>query len=142
MLLGDFKTCYKINNIFLDLIDVTSIFGLQIISEPTRSSKSTATLIDMCQGAPHFAPVPPFPPPLATSEYNCIHLQMSPVSPCPRHPRREVWFYSKGDLESVNEVLLLNLPDTIPDIDRDAHSTWESFKSKFLSAISDHIKSK
>ena len=114
VLLGDFNIdlLQDEQHLSLNLIGVTSSFGLtQIISEPTRPSKLTATLNDHVYINQFLTCRNYSISPLLAS----IHLQMPLVSPCPRHLRCEVWFYSKDDFESVNEVLLLNLPDTSPD---------------------------
>ena len=103
--------------LYSKLCSITSSFNLsQDVTEPTRTSDHSCTLIDLIfVSSPSQVQSCSIIPPLANSDHFGLHLSIYVMSPKKqtRMPPRQVWRYSHADYDAL-AVLLDDLDwDTI-----------------------------
>ena len=101
----------------------------QVVSDPTRNSSTSSTLIDHAYVSnPSLLRSCTTAPPLGSSDHSCITLDLTWTVPRPTRHRCMMW---SADWERASELL----PKSLADID----SHW---KSQFLNAMSSCIPSR
>ena len=143
VLLGDFNIDYFCTQspLFSKLNFIVSSFNLtQLVSEPTRVSNNSSTLIDLI-----FVSTPAQVnschtiSPLANSDHFGLQLYVSIMSPRRqiKIPPRSVWRYANADFD----LMANRLDDTAWDdlLDDDVDSSWTRWKNCFLHIMSQCI---
>ena len=116
---------------------MSSFHFYQVVTEPTRISAASRTLIDhvyvsnrlllhSCANAP----------PLGSSDHSCIHVDLTWSAPRPIRIRRQMWSYRCADWDQANELLPLSLDSTSSESFEDVDSHWSLWKSQFMSIMS------
>ena len=132
-LIGDFNIDYFCTShpLFCNLTSVVSSFNLtQIVSEPTRTTNSSATLIDLIfASSPTQVESCSTIPPLANSDHNGLHMTISIKSSkrVYKGVTRKIWKYSLADLDSMTEYLD-NIDWNLIIVD----SCWANWRNCFL----------
>ena len=139
LLLGDFNIDYFCTHtpLFSKLLSVTSSFNLsQVVSEPTRVTHNSCTLIDLafvsspsqvlsCSTIPH----------LANSDHNGLHLTISIKSPRKHNIPilRKIWKYTEADYYAISQCLDEVDWDLI--LTGNVDTCWQNWKSSFLDVM-------
>ena len=135
-LIGDFNIDFlcTYSPFYNKILSVVSSFNLlQIVSEPTRVSKNTATLIDLVfVSSPLQVESCSTIPPLANSDHNGIQLHV--LLKCPKRKEkitpRKVWKYSLTDYDTM--AVLLSDVDWDQVLSGDVDECWSKWKTTFL----------
>ena len=140
--LGDFNIdLLSSTSLSHDITSVMSSFHFyQVVTEPTRISAASRTLIDhiyvsnrsllhSCSNAP----------PLGSSDHSCILVDLTWSAPRPIRIRRQ---YRSADWDQANELLPPSLDSTSAESFEDVDSHWSFWKSKFMSVMSTCIPSR
>ena len=142
-LLGDFNIDYFCTHtsLFSKLLSVTSSFNLcQVVSEPTRVTHNSCTLIDLafvsspsqvlsCCTIPH----------LANSDHYGLHLTFS-IKSSKKHNKsilRKIWKYAEADVDAVSHHLGEVDWDSV--LTGDVGTCWENWKVSFLAILHNFI---
>ena len=145
ILLGDFNidllTSTSTSTLLSELDAITSCFHYsQVVTEPTRVTDSTATQIDHVYVTdPVSVAACSTAPPLQNSDHLCIVIGLKYRASHLRAIPRRIWRYATADFEGANEALLTALSDSTSD---NVNSTWDTFKTVFLSMMSFYIPNK
>lgn len=137
VLLGDFNVdLFCEGQMSTDLTAMLSSFHFsQLVDEPTRVSKNTATIIDhVYLTRPSLLSSCSTSPPLGSSDHRSIQLYLNWTKCLPKKVTRRFWSYSRADWASICSDL-----ESLPSNSNDADSFWVSWKSYFLSTLSSHI---
>ncbi len=113
----------------------------QAVTEPTRVSNNTSTLIDHVYVS-NIALLRSCctVPPLASSDHRSVLVSLTWTQALVRKVRRLVWKYSAADYEGASNELAIVPPPTFSTTDIDQH--WYQWKDRFLAAMSRHIPSR
>ena len=126
-----------------DILSTMLAFHLhQVVTEPTRVSSSSSSLIDhvyisdsslvnSCSTTPA----------IGNSDHLSITTILTRRTVPPQRIRRKMWSYKAANWEQANELLTNSTPSDIP-ADSDVDVVWASFKSQFLSIMSSCIPSR
>ena len=146
LLLGDFNinllsATPNINPCFLPMKDLAGKFNLtQVVTEPTRCTNDSSSLIDhvdlfdasLLQSCLT-------PPPLCSSDHNCLLVKLNRVIPRPVKYKRTIWFYQRADFDSASEELEdLDCDNTQSDI----NNLWSNWEVSFLNVMTRYIAHK
>ena len=146
LLVGDFNIYLlkRVSQGTADIVGLMSGFGIhQLVTEPTRVSDTSTTLIDhvyMSSNSPNVSCRVLLP--LGSSDHCCISVTL-PVKPRVaniRH-RRKVWLYRHTDLNAINDCLEAELPAISEDVPTDVDAAWNSFCTSYLSVMNKMIPS-
>ena len=139
ILLGDFNVnLLSTNQLSSDLVAMLSSHFTQVISEPTRVSKKSTTLIDhVYLTDPSLLSSCSTCPPLGNSDHRSILLSLTWSKCPPQKIRRLIWNYSRADWNTICDEL-----DDLPSSSDDIDSSWAAWKSHFLPILSHHIPSR
>ena len=122
ILLGDFNVDLLVNNqLTNDLTTMLSSFHFtQVVSEPTRLSKNSVSLIDhVYLTDPSLLSSCSTSPPLGTSDHRSIMLSLNRLKCPPPSIHHRIWNYSRADWDTICADLE-NLPTPTEDVD----SSW------------------
>ena len=107
-----------------------SSFNLtQIVTEPTRTINSSATLIDLVfASSPNQVEFCSTIPPLANTDHSGLHIKISIKSPkrVSKAVHRRIWKYSLADFDAMADFL--DEPYHMGHVD----SCWANWKNCFL----------
>ena len=145
VLLGDFNIdLLASTSLSHDIASIMSSFHFnQLVTEPTRISATSRTLIDhvyvsnrslvhSCSNAP----------PLGSSDHSSILVDLTWTAPRPIKIRRQMWSYRSADWDQANDLLLQALDSSSPASFPDVDSHWSSWKSQFMNIMSTCIPSR
>jgi len=139
LVLGDFNidAAPNMNNSVLSSIQAKHDL-CQIISHPTRQTKSTSSTIDHVYLSNPLSQTSTLSP-LSTSDHCCILLTLSNVKPPHVKPtKRRVWIYQQADFDLANDKLAeLSINETQP-----VDSVWTDWYAHFMSTMTEAIPSK
>ena len=112
----------------------------QIVSEPTRCSIRSSSLIDLVFTSDPSAVTCSTLHPLGSSDHKSLSLALSWSVPSPHPVHRTIWRYSDADFGAINETLpkLFHTVSAPDDID----IFWSRWKNLFLSTVQKYIPSK
>ena len=143
ILLGNFNIKFLPNStntpLHQELSAITDQLDLhQIVSEPTRCSTRSSSLIDLV-----FTPNPSAMTfystlhPLGSSDHKTLFLSLSWTVPSPCSIHLTIWRYSDADFDVINETLsrLLSAVTKLGDIDL----FWNKRKNLFFSTVQKYI---
>ena len=141
LLLGDFnidllKSSSPALNSIVDKQGLT-----QVVTSPTRSTSTSATLIDhvyLSEELSHSSCN--IAPPLHDSDHSSICLHLDTPPPRLRKAVRKVWLYKQADFETANTTLQCLSSDSFPA--NDINSLWTQWYDFFMTTISQTIPSK
>jgi len=96
----------------------------QVVTLPTRSSKSSQSTIDHIYTSNSLSQSHSIFSPLSSSDHSCILLSLSNVKPpSPTPSSRKMWIYQQADFEAANDELATYHPDESHSVD----SAWGSW---------------
>ncbi len=124
----------------VDLIGITSSLGLtQLVTEPTRVSSTSATLIDhlytSSRSLVHSVRVGT---PLGSSDHCSLHTILTLAAPRHKQLRRNMWLYKWANFTGMNEFL----EDTLKGLCDATLAVWEKFRSSVCAAMKQFIPHK
>ena len=136
LLIGDFNIDLLASHscLYSKLLSVVSSFNLtQIVSEPTRVTGSSSTLIDLIFVTPtvivkHCSTLPP----LASADHYGLQLIMSTKAQVKRSKpvTRRIWRYALADFDRAAELLdTIEWTNLLPD---NVDAFWSAWKTYFL----------
>ena len=146
VLLGDFNIDSRNQNLpSLSLINsIQDKFGLQqVVTEPTRTSSTSETIIDHAYLADKaMLSSCETEPPLEDSDHRSISLKLHLLPPRGKRVRRKVWIYKQADFDTANDTLQCLPSDIYLDNSNDIDSFWIKWRDFFLATMSSCIPCK
>ena len=111
---------------------MSSYHFFQAVSDPTRSSSTSSTLIDHAYiSNPSLLRSCNIAPPLGSSDHSCVMLNLTWTAPRLARIRRKMWSYRSADWDHANELLPNSLDSPTPESLVDVDSHWARWKSQF-----------
>ena len=112
-----------------DILSTMLAFHLhQVVTEPTRVTSSTSTLIDHVYVSDlSLVTACSTTPAVGNSDHLSITTTLNKRTSLPQRIRRKVWSYRSADWDRANELLARNLPTDIP-AESDIDAIWSSWK--------------
>ena len=136
LLIGDFNVDFLVPHscLYSKLLSVVSSFNLtQIVSEPTRVTESSSTLIDLIFVSPTvIVKQCSTLPPLANADHYGLQLIVSTKSQMKRSKpvTRRIWRYTLADFDRAAELFdTIEWTNLLPD---NVDAFWSAWKTYFL----------
>ena len=125
------------------LLSIEDKLGLkQIVSNPTRTTSTSSTLIDhiYVSNRTQHSPCVSLPP-LEGSDHDTLHVTLKNCRPSSRKSKhRKVWLYKQADFDTANTMLQC-LPTALYSMD-DVNSFWREWYDIFSTVIAETIPRK
>ena len=141
--MGDFNIDLLSDNQHPTLLSISDKLGLsQVVSEPTRTSSNTSTLIDHVYVSEHLTCSSCTTlPPVQGSDHNSIVLTLGKTKLiAKKHTRRKIWMYKRANFDEANTTLQCIPSFCLPANDVD--SLWSQWYTFFMSTMSTFIPTK
>jgi len=139
VLLGDFNIDLTTHTNDPQLVSLQAKHGLtQIISSPTRTMQSSATIIDHVYVSEHLIHSHSIMSPLSSSDHSCVLLSLLnrrvlPTKPC----QRKVWLYQRADFDGANDTLIDSPFE--PSSSNSVDSVWDEWYQTYMRVMNDAI---